>query len=94
MPFTFLRNWFQDRAQVFQGWKRVPILASQRSSFSLGGEGTLTSHSTPMPPCWGVASDEPGRVSTPGGGGGGGGGPSVPGGVIDNAQGDEMNFKK
>lgn len=26
MPFTFLRNWFQDRAQVFQGQKRVPIL--------------------------------------------------------------------
>lgn len=47
-----------------------------------------------MSPCWGVASDEPGRVSTPGGGGGGGGGPSVPGGVVDNAQGDEMNFKK
>lgn len=46
MPLTALRNWFQDKAQVSQGRKRVPIPASQTSRLNLEAKGILTSQST------------------------------------------------
>lgn len=91
----FLRNWFQDRAQVSQGRKRVPILASQRNSLSFGGKGILTSQRTFRAPRLGYSLGQAKQGVCPWGWGcEWKGGPFVPGGVIDNSQGDEMNFKK
>lgn len=63
---------------------------------ALGLEVRECSHprASPVPLMLRYGLQHPGRVSAPGGGGGDGVGPSVPVGVVDNSQEEEMNFKK